>query len=770
MNSQYLLGPGELDLGESERDVLLEAIREGGVDQLVGDIFHEKMMEKHCWDESFSGTRSALDCVYENEMPSLAVALSRLDRARLYCSDASSLFTYLALSPLGSVGQEPITTLLSRFKVKTMPEIKRWLSTILGENVTTRTSLTLEHYDNLLADREGWGMIDYFAKTPYPSVIQRCAVMFGLAKTKTLESVEACFGGVESGFQGYLTHSLSGIAVDMEVARSGEFAGFSRAWLVMIAKIARVRNEILAAGEVLDDQQQELYFLMLVAIRSMVADISDEVVLIEALNLDPNFDYYKGVYGVLPIRSPYCLHSHMVDSLTLRSCMSLMQGFNYGSGEFFRFYLKIADQLIYELLSAKRSGVLGYNEALGAPMNHCLPGSFGMLGWGVALRLFRALSFEMMYVESRLLPITSLRIDDALSVEGEDRCTLLAPLLPFERQWADFRLRVIGMMNALLRASPFAVYGQLELLIGLCDQFDGVGKKAVAAHEQGAGRYQQLLETWREAVANERFDDVAELSAELAQFKSDGTHDWLSGFSGVLDEMDLDALTKSMDDVDRFSLRGLAPVLGGGRADSTVGEVVEMIEGDEDAVIEDLKAQLKRSRADNHSLKAQLDIHNHHVVTRTKVDSVTLSLLTEARVSLASVFAFIKNEYAFVEFADDFEDLIAECKYEQPRKLLGALVALCQDYVPAILSGQPDATARHCIDRFYSANESATTMSSDLAEQRDFSVGKQVYRMEQHLTIGVARCPQKCVQVFFKIVESRLLIGYVGRHLPVSGS
>lgn len=130
----------------------------------------------------------------------------------------------------------------------------------------------------------------------------------------------------------------------------------------------------------------------------------------------------------------------------------------------------------------------------------------------------------------------------------------------------------------------------------------------------------------------------------------------------------------------------------------------------------------------------------------------------------------IKQQYPFVVFADDFDDTIAQCQYENPNKLFEMLYRLCSEYFPAILSGQPDSVSKEIFHGCYASRESNFTSNNKrFAQEREFKFNGETVMQLKHLTLGSAIDARKTVQVFFDISdEKQLRIGYIGAHLSTS--
>lgn len=126
-----------------------------------------------------------------------------------------------------------------------------------------------------------------------------------------------------------------------------------------------------------------------------------------------------------------------------------------------------------------------------------------------------------------------------------------------------------------------------------------------------------------------------------------------------------------------------------------------------------------------------------------------------------------------VEVLASAYEAAASCSYKNVSKMMDSLITLCGDYYDAIVElRQPDAEARACFGSKYRAGESDSTLGvQKLRSLREFHYkdqGKVLFA--QHLTIGVKRGEQSCLQIHFKIIDEKVVIARVGGHLPVSSS
>ena len=107
--------------------------------------------------------------------------------------------------------------------------------------------------------------------------------------------------------------------------------------------------------------------------------------------------------------------------------------------------------------------------------------------------------------------------------------------------------------------------------------------------------------------------------------------------------------------------------------------------------------------------------------------------------------------------------------YKNVRKVANNLLSLCGPYYDALASGESDATARKLIGTAYRPQESESTLANvRMRKLREFDVDGESVLFTQHLTLGIRRNEQSCIQVYFRIIGHKIIIAYIGKHLPVS--
>ena len=156
-----------------------------------------------------------------------------------------------------------------------------------------------------------------------------------------------------------------------------------------------------------------------------------------------------------------------------------------------------------------------------------------------------------------------------------------------------------------------------------------------------------------------------------------------------------------------------------------------------------------------------------HVLARLLVNPNARVTLSEALSTASSLYpekmTVLPSAYESAEKLDDIST--------RGGRLLKLLIKLGSEYYEALV-GKGDSEARHVFSPSeYSACESETVRWGGLGRLREFSYNGAQIRMEQHLKIGIAADTSKTLRCYFAWLaeERRLVIGYCGEHLPVSG-
>ena len=192
-----------------------------------------------------------------------------------------------------------------------------------------------------------------------------------------------------------------------------------------------------------------------------------------------------------------------------------------------------------------------------------------------------------------------------------------------------------------------------------------------------------------------------------------------------------------------------------------------------DAQCQALEAELANTKAELHNKKNRSTSMEHNQVSDreqmlSENNPIYRSLKEDAKLVdvLEALPALFPNRVYVLPSA------IANARkstYKNVRKVVNNLLSLCGPYYDALASGQSDATARKIIGTVYRAQESESTLANPrMHKLREFDVDGETVLFTQHLTLGIRRNEQTCIQVYFRIIENKLIIAYVGKHLPIS--
>ena len=190
-----------------------------------------------------------------------------------------------------------------------------------------------------------------------------------------------------------------------------------------------------------------------------------------------------------------------------------------------------------------------------------------------------------------------------------------------------------------------------------------------------------------------------------------------------------------------------------------------------------LKEQLEQSECKANALKLAVrkqDESSPAPVVRTDefLEGLVGRMFKRGSVGLNDILDYIENTVENVVVLDSARQNADQHKYVYTGKLADALIRLSTDYFPQIINGTPDSIAREALGGIYRANESDTTLSNPKwRNQRVFKLPDGESELfEQHMTLGTKRDVRYCIQVYFKIIEGTLYIGYIGPHLDTPTS
>ncbi len=114
------------------------------------------------------------------------------------------------------------------------------------------------------------------------------------------------------------------------------------------------------------------------------------------------------------------------------------------------------------------------------------------------------------------------------------------------------------------------------------------------------------------------------------------------------------------------------------------------------------------------------------------------------------------------------KDVVA---FKRGRRLLDMLRRLVLDYRDAMIKGGDNEARVKFTNKEYSSNESETVTSNPaLRRMRTFNYKGEAVSMFRHLRVGVADNTEMTIRVHFYWdgIDNKIVIGYCGKHLPIS--
>jgi hypothetical protein len=192
--------------------------------------------------------------------------------------------------------------------------------------------------------------------------------------------------------------------------------------------------------------------------------------------------------------------------------------------------------------------------------------------------------------------------------------------------------------------------------------------------------------------------------------------------------------------------------------------------------LDTVRQEVERLKAENSSLNVALS-HATQPTVKTSGDDETAfsdlaSRLLQSEPTMMDVIEYLEIKYPHVVVLDSAWESAKTCAYRNLRKASEMFNRLCGTYFEQVTSGMPDTKARAILGTAYRANESDTTKSIErLRRMREFKMPNgEIKFFEKHITLGVRRNGELCIQLYFLIENGCLYIGYVGEHLPTSSS
>lgn len=192
--------------------------------------------------------------------------------------------------------------------------------------------------------------------------------------------------------------------------------------------------------------------------------------------------------------------------------------------------------------------------------------------------------------------------------------------------------------------------------------------------------------------------------------------------------------------------------------------------------LDTVRQEVERLKAENSSLNVALSHAAQPTVKASGDDEAAFSdlasRLLQSEPTMMDVIEYLEIKYPHVVVLDSARVSAKGCVFKNIKKAFRLFDTLCGEYFEAIQSGQPDTTARNLLGSAYRANESETTLSNvKMRQEREFRMPDGSTRLfEKHLTLGVRRSEQLCMQLYFEIEGEVLYIAYVGGHLTTSST
>ncbi|MDI3324530.1 hypothetical protein QKW35_09095 [Pontibacterium granulatum] len=263
---------------------------------------------------------------------------------------------------------------------------------------------------------------------------------------------------------------------------------------------------------------------------------------------------------------------------------------------------------------------------------------------------------------------------------------------------------------------------------------------------------------------------LLELSAEVEAFKTEiepATKSYLE------DVLVLGRVSKQVEEVRVCQNKGIELHVKQLSDDDERSNRLQMLDAENarlEEKVTDLCGLLHKERSHNLTLKRTFELDNEE--KGLSVQSPLYRALSE-NVTLLDVLEVLDQLFpGTVVVLDSAMESAAESSYQNVRKVIDMLLKLCGPYYQAIVvDGCPDTTAKDILGASYRAQESETTLSiAKLRAQREFKFDGKDVLFKQHLTLGVRRDERSCIHVYFKIIDRKMVIAYVGKHLETSSS
>jgi hypothetical protein len=197
----------------------------------------------------------------------------------------------------------------------------------------------------------------------------------------------------------------------------------------------------------------------------------------------------------------------------------------------------------------------------------------------------------------------------------------------------------------------------------------------------------------------------------------------------------------------------------------------------------DLSDQLDVAKKENHTLKLRIDSVKGASKGAAKASAPVLpfeletlfALMGRTRVmtpfELLTVFQAIAPDRVEV-LPSAFESAKKADNFELGSSLSKLMEKLVYGYLDSITAGNPDSVARKVFSHSaYAAKESETVVSnSRLRAMREFTYKGEKILFLQHIGIGRNYGTQHAINLYFKILDGKVVIGHCGEHLETAST
>jgi hypothetical protein len=187
---------------------------------------------------------------------------------------------------------------------------------------------------------------------------------------------------------------------------------------------------------------------------------------------------------------------------------------------------------------------------------------------------------------------------------------------------------------------------------------------------------------------------------------------------------------------------------------------------------------LSSAKKEIHTLKLRIDSTQEQPAgTSTALvldQSTILNLMNRTRkvtpVEILTVFQAMVPE-RIVVLPSAIESAKKAENFELGPRLAVLMEKLVFTYLDSINAGKPDSEARKVFSQAYAAKESETVTSNKrLRAMREFTYKGEKILFLQHVGVGRNYGTQHAINMYFKIIDEMVIIGWCGEHLETAGT